>query len=123
MKRNLAIIAVASLTFAGGAAAAPTAIPAGKYHCKTGHTRMMLTLGDMQISGMRYTFKPQVGPSTSGSYAILAEGYRWTGDIGEIKNAQIETSGSDISPGTFWFQFKVNPTSLPRTVSCTRVSN
>ncbi|CAN5436430.1 hypothetical protein BH11PSE7_BH11PSE7_21820 [soil metagenome] len=96
-------------------------IPAGTYHCIAGSSRMMLTLGDMKVSGTHYSFKAQGGPSTSGSYALMPKGYKWTGDIGAITNGQIVESGPDATPGDFWFSFKARPTSLPTTVACQRI--
>lgn len=82
---------------------------------------MMLTLGRMQVTGDRYVFTAPSGPATSGTYAITPTGYRWTGDIGAITNAQIVESGPDGTAGEFWFKYRARPTSLPTSVSCAPV--
>jgi hypothetical protein len=99
-------------------ATAATPIAPGTYVCKAGNTRLMLTLGQMRISGTRFTFEAPTGPGTSGSYALTENGYKWTGDIGAIINDQIVESGPDRSPGTFWFKYRARPTSSPTTASC-----
>ncbi len=79
---------------------------------------MMLTLGAMKVSGMRYTFDAIGAPATSGSYELTPVGYKWLGDIGAITNAQIVDSGPDATPGDFWFKYKARPTSSPTTAAC-----
>ena len=117
--RKAAIVAafIGLATLATGAQAAPpkpgTIIPNGTYHCEAGSSRMMLTLGDMQISSIHYTFKAPTGAATSGTYALAPDGYRWSGDIGEIKNDMIVESGPDATPGDFWSSYRARPTSLP----------
>lgn len=123
MRRAVIVAGILALV-APGALAAPkpgTIIPDGTYHCIAGNTRLMLTLGNIQISGMRYTFKAPTGPATSGIYALAPDGYRWSGDIGEIKHDMLVESGIDLKPGTFWFSYRARPTSLPTTAACTRI--
>lgn len=103
------------------AASATPAIPNGKYTCIAGGSRMMLTLGTMQVSGMHYTFTAPTGPVTAGSYAIAGAGYRWTGDVGGLTNDQIVDSGPDARAGNFWLKYKARPTSLPTTLACQRL--
>ena len=122
MKHSISIVSILALAAAAlalPAVAKPgTPIPNGSYHCIAGSSRMMLGLGDMKVSGMRYSFKAIGGPSTSGSYALTPVGYKWTGDIGAITNAQIVESGPDATPGDFWFKYKARPTSSPTTAAC-----
>jgi hypothetical protein len=103
------------------AAAAAAAIPSGLYLCKAGNTRNMLTLGNMRITGNRFTFTDPVGYRTAGSYSIGAKGYSWQGNVGRISNAQIVSSGPEPGLKSFWFMFRESPGSLPQSVSCGRI--
>ena len=123
MRRVIFVAALVGLAV-GVAEAAPkpgTIIPNGTYHCKAGNSRMMLTLGDMQISGMRYTFKAPNGLTTSGTYALAPDGYRWNGDIAAIKQDMIVESGPDAKPGDFWFFYRLQPGQSPTTAACGRI--
>lgn len=125
MNRRVAFIWVFGLLVGANHASAATRpplalIPAGTYVCISGNSRMMLTLGDMKISETNYTFKAIGGPATSGTYTLAPTGYKWSGDIGAITNAQIVDSGPDATPGDFWFKYKARPTSSPTSTGCQR---
>lgn len=124
MRRAITVAALLGLVATAAVAAPPkpgTIIPNGTYHCKAGSSRMMLTLGDMQISGMRYTFKAPNGLTTSGTYALPPDGYRWNGDIAAIKQDMIVESGPDAKPGDFWFFYRLQPGQSPTTAACGRI--
>ena len=119
--RQILLLFAAAMAASVQAAKPGTPIPAGTYQCMAGSSRMMLTLGRMQITGEKFVFTAPSGPATSGSYAITPQGYRWTGDIGAITNDQIVESGPDATPGQFWFSYRARPTSSPTTTSCAPV--
>ncbi len=118
MKVRTLAMSAGIVMITSAAMAEPQPIASGVYHCKAGSSRMMLTLGDIQISGMSYVFRDPTGGSTSGSYSIEDDGYHWSGDIGAITNDQIVDSGPGGSPNVFFFRYKGRPTSLPTTASC-----
>ena len=111
------VFIAAALFLLASAAQAAGPIAGGVYHCKAGSSRLMITLGDMTVSGSRYQFKAPTGAPTSGSYSVSGSGYKWNGDIGAIKNSQIVESGPDASPGYFYFTYRVGSSS-PTTASC-----
>ena len=118
MKPTLVLAALVAGVALAPAAQAAAPIKPGTYHCIAGSSRMMLTLGDMTISGMSYSFKAPTGPVTRGTYSLSGTGYHFNGDIGAIANATIVEAGPDATPGDFYFKFKARPTSLPTSVAC-----
>ena len=81
----------------------------------------MLTLGQMRVSGNRFTFTDPRGYRTAGSYSMGPKGYVWQGNIGRIANSQIVGSGPEPGLKAFWFMFKEAPGSLAQSVSCGRI--
>lgn len=79
---------------------------------------MMLTLGEMQVSGASYVFHAPTGPDTTGTYRVAPNGFIWSGNIGAITSEQIVESGLDRSPDSFWFTYRADPRSSPTTASC-----
>ncbi len=79
----------------------------GTYTCIAGF-RVMMTLGEMTLSGNSYRFHPTQGPDTTGTFTPVADGIQWHGDVGIIKNNQIVASNRDQG-GTrtddFWLTF------------------
>jgi hypothetical protein len=120
MKKTLFAVAILGAAMTSPAFATPPINP-GNYLCKAGGSRMMLTLGNMQVSGMSYTFKEPTGQTNTGTYSITPTGYKWNGAIGAIQPSQIAESKPDGTPGEFWFSFHVSPQDIPTSVSCAPV--
>lgn len=107
----LIAVAVAAPAWAAG-------IPPGTYLCKAGSSRLMLTLGEMTVSGNGYSFHAPTGNDTRGTFEERGGKLAWHGDIGAITNAQIVESALDRAPNSFWFTYRAAPNASPTSASC-----